>query len=250
MRVSSRLAQAIALIILLALGLSACVRTGRDVSINADGSGAYALTIGVKKQVLESIGASFGDSMSKFQQAIAARGGTTRQYDDATYTYWEFRRTFKTISELNDELGVNPGATGQINSPTSNEQIIVRQQEDFLTTSFHVAGTLDFGSSDAANATTASIFADAKEWLAITMPGWVTSHQGGTVTGNTVRWELRYGDKAAIDEVGGGYNSPHVALISGAVGMGLVATLGTGLWLALRRRRKPTLSTETAWPAT
>jgi hypothetical protein len=249
MRVSSRLAPAFALIILLALGLAGCVRTGRDVSINADGSGTYLLTIGMKKQVLESLGAGFGNSMTKFDQAVAARGGTTRQYDDATYTYWEFRRTFKTIGELNDELGVNPSATGQINTTTSNEQIIVRQQEDFLTTTFHVAGTLDFGSSDTPSASAASIFADAKEWLAITMPGWVTSHQGGTVNGNTVRWELHYGDKATIDEVGGGYNSPHVALIGGAVGLGLVASLGTGLWLTLRRRRKPALPAEPTWPA-
>lgn len=240
MRASSRLARAALLALLLALSLSACVREGRDIALNSDGSASYTLTLGFLKQVVSSAGSTVSASMQQFAKDIAAKGGSTRTYDDDTYTYWAFSRPCHTIADLNAALGVLRGGASQSPTTTPTEHLTVQQSEGFFANTYHLSGVLDFGSTSKQDQATRDLFATAKEWLSITMPNWVTSHQGGSVHGNTVTWELHYGDTVTVDTVGGGYNIPHLLFLA-AGALALLALLALGVILGWRLRTRQRL---------
>ncbi len=233
------------LILLLALALSGCVRLDRSVNLNSDGSGTFALQVGFSTQLLSLVG---NDAQQQLDTAIrqsAAKSGakvTASQSDG--YDYWKLSYTFKNIAQLNTLLNTPPdlgsaAATTGLPTTGGTETFKVTQTSGFLSNTYHVTGNLDFSGGTGAGAigTTgpgASLLADARETFAVTFPGGVSAHKGGTVSGDTVTYTLKFGDTATVDATGG--SSAGSAIGLGVGGLVVLLAIGGLAFFLLRRR--------------
>lgn len=196
----------VALFALLALALSGCVHVDRSVKLNSDGSGAYTLNLGLSQQLVSLGGASLISQLDACEATEKAQGASVSKYSQDTYTYWSFTWKFSNVTALNDLLRTAPqgcDASGLPAGASSNATEffqVVRHSSGF-TTSFHVTGQLNFAldSSVANNPAYTQLLRDAHETFAITMPGGVSSHNGGTVSGDTITYTVHVNQVANID---------------------------------------------------
>ena len=72
-----------------------------------------------------------------------------------------------------------------------------------------------------------------RDSFAVTMPGSITSHKGGVVSGNTVTYTVHYGEETDIDVVGSGLNTSVLIPIGAGAAIILLAIVGFIIW---RRR--------------
>lgn len=248
MRSTTRYSALIGLLLVLAFSLTGCMHLDRSVALNGDGSGSYTLTIGFSEQLVSLASDQISTSMNDFGDKVKKEGGSFRHYDDTGYSYWAYTRPFKTVAELNKlvqetpQTG-DPASTGSLGGlqPNNPDTLNVTQQSGFLQNTFHVTGHISLKLPNPPDASTGGIdvstyLKDLRESVSITMPGSITSHKGGTVTGNTVAYTIHYGEDADIDVVGGGLDSGAVL----PVGAGAVVVLAAfgGLFFALSRRGK------------
>jgi hypothetical protein len=231
------------LVIALGLALAGCMHLDRSVALNDDGSGVYTLTIGFSQPLLARSGDQIIPIMDSYGASVRNQGGTFRYYDDAGYTYWAFTRPFKTVAALNILIQDQP-KTGGVSNLVNAAQNTLRfsEQSNLLGNSFRVTGsiTMRFPQNSTTNsgqpATIPPALKDMRESFSVTMPGSITAHNGGVVSGNTVTYSVQYGEKATIDVTGGDV-SP-VALLPFAIGAAVVLVaviVGLTLW---RRRSK------------
>jgi hypothetical protein len=273
MKLTAKYGGAYALLLLFAFALSGCTHLDRGVRLNGDGSGSYSYAVGLSSQLVSLASDQITASMDEAGSKVKAQGGEYRHYEDTGYSYWQFTHPFNSVSQLNQMLqdnsvpGLNatsgPGAG--VSSITSQPTDTFSASEDasLFTNTFHVTGQLRFPGFDPSSlsgdvtgapplpADTVTqintLLADAHDKFSITMPGWITSHDGGTVDGTTVTYLVHPGATVNIDVVGGGYNTTVVYPMAGGALLLLLAIVGgVTFWLV---RRRNAFRTEALAPA-
>lgn len=234
----------VALLIALALLLTGCMHIDRSVALNADGSGSYTLTIGFSQQVMSAAGSQVSDTMNSFGDQVKLEGGSTRQYQDAGYSYWAYTRPFKSIADLNTMLQQTPQSTSGSNSAgnligVAQDTLAFSQQDGLLGATFHVTGHMSMIPQNGATGAVPQAVQDMRESFSVTMPGSITSHKGGVTHGNTVTYVIHYGQATDIDVVGGGADPARLALIGlGMVIVAFIIIAALLLWGRSRKRRQ------------
>lgn len=252
-RSRSRVIALFALFITCAVLLSGCFHIDSDVKLNGDGSGSYTLTLGLSEAFVGLAGDQFVKSMEDSGQRVKQEGGDYRHFDQDGYSVWMFTRPFKSVSELNSLLkqnpassATNPDGSASTSSPTM-QTLVVSETPGLFVNTFHVTGhislkDLNNTSSDGSGIDMSSYLKDARESIAITMPGWITGYaKGGEVHGNTVTFTAHYNEEATIDVVGGGVN-PTIIYIG--IGLGVFILLVIGGLIFWRRRSQHTRAIE------
>jgi phosphatidylinositol mannoside-binding LppM-like protein len=244
-RAIRRSAASIGLVIVMALTLSGCIHLDRNVALNGDGSGTYLLTVGISDQLLSVSGGQLTSSMDSYGDQVKKEGGSYRRYEDAGYTDWAYTRPFASIADLNKLLQEAPqtgsGASGLPSggSTPNLDTITFSEQPGFLSNSFHVTGHMSMvvptGSTDTGGIDVSTYLKDMRESFAVTMPGSISSHNGGVVSGNTVTYTVHYGEETDIDVTGSGLNTS--TLIPLGVGAGIVLVLAGITGFIIWRRR-------------
>lgn len=242
MRRLSRAAPALALGLILVLALSGCIHEDRSVSLNSDGSGTYTLALGLSDQLLALGSGQVDASMDQAGAQVKQEGGSYSKHDDGSYTVWTFARPFKTVADLNTLLQqpLTTGDTGgEAPPPASTDSFHVSQSSGLFSTSFHVTGHMSMLNPNGQPANpggvdVAQLLKDMRESFAITMPGWISSHRGGTVSGNTILYTIHYGQETDIDVTGGALTGGGIAAIAGGIVLLLVILAGVAL-LVMRR---------------
>jgi hypothetical protein len=231
----------VTLLVALALLLTGCMHVDRSVNLNNDGSGSYALTIGFSQQVMSAASSQVNDTMNSFGDQVKLEGGSTRQYQDAGYSYWAFTRPFKSISDLNTLLQQTPQSTSGANSTgnlisVAQDTLAFSEQDGLLGNTFHVVGHMSMIPQGGATGAVPQALQDMRESFSVTMPGSITSHKGGVTHGNTVTYVIHYGEQADIDVVGGGADPARLALVG--LGGVLLALIIIIIALLLWRRKR------------
>ncbi|HEX3270277.1 MAG TPA: hypothetical protein VHR15_06485 [Ktedonobacterales bacterium] len=262
MKFTAKSGLAFGLMLLLAFALSGCTHLDRGVRLNGDGSGSYSYAVGLSSQLVGLASDQITASMDEAGSKVKAQGGQYRHYEDTGYSYWEFTRPFNSVSQLNQMLqessvpgldttsGSLPDVSSVASQPT--DTFSVSEDSNLLTNTFHVGGSMRFPGFDPSTLDPGgtgtpglppetltqinSLLADAHEKFSITMPGWVTSHDGGTVDGNTVTYLVHPGDSVTIDVVGGGLNTTVVYPLSGGALLLILLIAGGAVFLLIRRR--------------
>jgi hypothetical protein len=262
MKSAAKSALAVGLLLFFTSALSGCAHLDRGVRLNGDGSGSYSYAVGLSSQLVGLASDQITASMDEAGSKVKAQGGAYRHYEDTGYSYWEFTRPFRSVSQLNQMLqesgvpgvattsGALAGASTITSQPT--DTFSASEESSLFTNTFHVTGQMRFPGFDpnslnpGGTATPGlppdtltqinSLIADAHEKFSITMPGWITSHDGGAIAGNTVVYIVHPGDTVTIDVVGGGVNTTVVyPMAGGALLLGLVIAGGLMFWLVRRR---------------
>jgi len=227
-----------ALLLMLVVALSGCVRIDRDIHVNDDGSGTYALTIGFKRDLATAYGPALVNQMTEYGESVKAKGGTYGRTDDDTYTYWKFTRPFHTPDDLNQALTNLPSVTLGSSTLSSQDQLKLTENSGPFVNDFHLAGTISLIPGGQINSTTQDLFKDAHNTLVITMPGMLTSHSGGSQNGNTITYTVGYAQSAEVNVASRAVNWQTV-IPAGLVAGGLLGTLALiSLFLALRRPKR------------
>lgn len=234
----------IGLALTLLLSLTACVHLDRNVTINSDGSGSYVLTMGFSEQLVSLAADQISASMDDFGAKVKQQGGSYRHYDDTGYSYWAYTRPFKTIAQLNQLVQETPqsGGSSSATLPTAQQDTLAfTEQSGFLSNTFHVTGHMSMVVPQSALGDTGGIdvtpyLKDMRESFAVTMPGAITSHKGGALSGDTVTYTVHYGEQTDIDVVGGGF-APGPLLPVG-IGALVIILLAFGAVIFLRRRKR------------
>ena len=257
LRLLKRQSASIALLVALAFSLAGCMHVDRSVTLNIDGSGSYTMTVGFSEQLISLASDQISASMNSFGDKVKSEGGTYRHYDDTGYSYWAYTRPFKTVAYLNQLIqetpqagnSATPAVSGSLPASGQTDTMSFSEQSGFLSNSFHVTGHMSMvfpqSATDSGGIDITPYLKDMRESFAVTMPGSVTSHKGGVVSGNTVTYTVHYGEQTDIDVVGGGLNT--AVLIPVGVGAGVVLLLIIAGVVAYRmRRRKPGAPAEPA----
>jgi hypothetical protein len=130
----------------------------------------------------------------------------------------------------------------------AQDTLTVTETSGILTNSFHVTGHISMlapsgSSSDTGGVDVSQYFKDAHETVSITMPGWVSSHKQGEVSGNTVKYTIHYNEQADIDVTGGGVNPQALALTIAAGALILLLAGALAFWIVRRRRAREAIPT-------
>ena len=224
-----------ALLLALVFALSGCVRIDRDIHVNDDGSGTYALTLGFKRDLATAYGSALVNQMTEYGESVKAKGGTYGRSDDDTYTYWKFTRPFRTPDDLNQALTNLPSLTLGSSTLSSQDQLKLTENSGPVVNDFRLAGAISLIPNGQVNSTTQDLFKDAHNTLVITMPGMITSHSGGSQSGNTITYTVGYAQTAEVNVASRAVNWSVVAPAGLVVGGLLGALAILGFVVALRR---------------
>ncbi|HEY7834923.1 MAG TPA: hypothetical protein VIG30_15215 [Ktedonobacterales bacterium] len=224
----------------LLFALSGCMRVIRTLQVNADGSGVYALTIGVQEPHAgdpASLPAQVTEPLDAFAASVRQTGGSSQRYADQTYAYWSFTRPFTSIAQADTFLQDTP----QRFDPTHaallfHDALHISRQTSVFGTTFHITGSISLVD----RLHNAQEWQNATEMLTITLPGGISSVAGGTRAGNSVTYRIAYNQSATIDVAGGASAtiSP-LMLLAVALGMLAVALAVVGIILITRASRTP-----------
>jgi hypothetical protein len=262
MKCTAKSGLAFGITLLLAFALSGCTHLDRGVRLNGDGSGSYSYAVGLSSQLVGLASDQITASMDEAGSKVKAQGGEYRHYEDTGYSYWQFTRPFSSVSQLNQMLqersvpGLDTasGSLPDVSSVTSQptDTFSVSEDSSLITNTFHITGSMSFPGFDPSTLDPGgtggaglppetltqinSLLADAHVKFAITMPGWITSHDGGTVDGNTVTYLVHPGDSVTIDVVGGGLNTKVVYPLAGGALLLVLLIAGGAVFLLVRRR--------------
>jgi hypothetical protein len=245
MRPYLRRSALVAVLVTLAVLMSGCIHLDRDVGLNGDGSGTYTLSVGLSDQLMSLSSDQITQSMNQFGDKVKQQGGSYRHYEDSGYSYWAFTRPFKSVNQLNALLQETPqsgngtAAGGTVSA--AQDTLTVTETPGVFTNSFHLTGHISMlapsdSSTDTGGVDVSQYFKDAHESVSITMPGWVSSHKQGEVSGNTVKYTIHYNEQTDIDVAGGGAN-PQALLLAITAGVLILVLIGAvAFWLVRRRR--------------
>lgn len=259
LRSIKRYSTSLALLIALAISLAGCMHMDRSVTLNSDGSGSYTLTIGFSEQLVSLASDQLSSSMNTYGDKVKSQGGSYRHYDDTGYSYWAFTRPFKSVAELNTlvqdlpQTGNTTGAAGAGSLPTTGQSDTLEftQQSSFMSNTFHVTGHMSMilpsSATDTGGVDVTPYLKDLRESFSVTMPGSITSHKGGVVSGNTVTYTVHYGEETDIDVVGGGLNTALLLPIGAGAGVVLLLIIaGAIIWQRRRGKNAAQLAPEAA----
>ncbi len=257
LRAYKRIPAVFSLLLVLMLSLTACMHVDRNVTLNSDGSGSYVLTIGFSEQLVSLASDQISSSMDDFGQKVKQQGGSYRHYDDTGYSYWAYTRPFKTVADLNKLVQEAPqsgdSSSADVTTP-GQDTLTFSEQSGFLSNTFHVTGHMSMvvppsSLGDTGGVDITQYLKDMRESFSVTMPGSITSHTGGVVSGNTVTYTVHYGEQTDIDVVGGGLNlGPLLPIGAAVIVILLLAIVGAILW-SRRRKRAATSHEQPGAPA-
>src|SRR5215831_11475131 len=187
------------LALLVLLTLSGCMRVDRELRLNRDGTGSYTLTLGFREPKpgdASSISQNIVTPMEAFGAHVQQQGGTSRRYDDQTYVYWAFTRSFTSIAQADALLQDDPRPYDQNHAPLLfHDTLHVSMQSGPFATTFHVTGVISL--VDASG--NAQSWQDAMERVTVTMPDGISAHKGGAHVGNSVTYTIRYNEETTVD---------------------------------------------------
>lgn len=252
MRSMARPVAVLGLMLVLAVSLAGCIHEDRAVTLNGDGSGTYSLALGITDQLM-SLGADqINQSMDKCVQAAKQQGATVTKDDVSGYTTWHFTFHFANVAAVNTLLtgqflsscgstSSDLGAGTTTTAPSPNDTFNVTQQSGLFSTTFHVTGHMSLVSTsqptDTGGVDVSQLLKDMHDSISITMPGSITSHTGGTVSGNTITYIVHYGEQTDIDVTGSGRTAAATAAMAGGIVLILLAVAAVIFILLMRRRR-------------
>ncbi|MFI5272092.1 MAG: hypothetical protein ACHQ4H_03555 [Ktedonobacterales bacterium] len=249
MRRLPRTLPGLALGLILLLALTGCIHVDRSVVLHADGTGQYSLALGLSDQLVNLASTQVNASMDSTGADFKRQGGTFSKSDDGEYTTWTFVRHFASIAALNTLLSAplpTTSADGATPTPaTSTDSFAVTEQTGLVTNSFHVTGhmsmvasTINIPPSQTGGVDVNQMLKGMRESFAISFPGRITAHSGGSVNGSTITYTIHYGGSASIDVTGDGLTTSGViAVVAGVVVLLLVLGLLV-LWLVRRRAKR------------
>ena len=229
-----------ALALALCLSLAGCMSVQRSLTFNGDGSGVYALTIGVRYPTPgdpTSIPASNTAALETFGADVQAQGGSYRTYDANGSRYWAYTRPFANVTAAEQVLQEDPRQDDATHfAVLYHDTLHVAVEHDlFGASTYHVTGLISLVDL---TGNAAQYWRDATETLTITMANGLRGHKGGTQDGSSVTYAIGYNQSAAVDVTGSGdLANPGLSILLALLA---VALAGTGIVLvrgALRGRK-------------
>lgn len=230
-RLCVRRAGGVAVLVLLAVMLSACVEVNQRSAIGTDFTGTTEIRLGVSKQALAligTVGTSLGspapkttpaasqDPFADSKKQVAQLGGTSKDYQNDKFQGIDASFKFKSLEEMqtqintllasNSSLNQTTGPTGS-SSSSSSQSDLVKITAKATANGVRIDGTVDplstlndTSSSTAVPGLDPKLFggADGYVALAFTMPGKITSADPlAKKDKSTVSWAFKAGDKPA-----------------------------------------------------
>jgi hypothetical protein len=226
------------LALLVCLALTGCMSVQRSLTLNGDGSGVYALTIGVRYPTPgdpTSIPANNTAALAAFGADVQRQGGAYQTYDANGSRYWSYTRPFASIAAAESILQEDP----RQNDPTHFAVLyhdtlhVVVEHGFFGATTYHVTGAISLVDL---TGKAAQGWRDATETLTITMANGLRGHRGGTQDGSSVTYTIGYNQSATVDVTGTG--DPASPALSVALAALAVVLAGVGAYF-LRSARAP-----------
>lgn len=234
-----------ALLMLLALGLSACtIRFDIGVDVNEDESGTFTVFMGLDEEMRELMEQSGGEDMSITDQLAsdAPEGFEVEEYAEDGFEGVLLSTSFTSFDDLNTKLT----ETADEGSPTDMvNSFEFTHEDDEFRFSADVSGlgegftdaVGEAGGEDMLSGFDPSFMSDLFEIrFQLTLPGEITEHNADSIDGSTVTWDLAFDESrdalVAVSSTSGG-NS--FLLIGGAV---IVVAAAAGIGVAASRRRK------------
>jgi hypothetical protein len=222
----------------LCLSLAGCMSVERSLTLNGDGSGVYALTIGVRYPTPgdpASIPANNSAALATFGADVQQQGGAYRTYDANGYRYWAYTRPFTSITAAEKVLQEDPRQDDATHfAVLYHDNLHVAMQHGFFGAStYHVTGTISLVDL---TGSAAQYWRDATETLTITMANGLRGHQGGTQDGSSVTYTIGYNQSATVDVTGTG--DPPSPALSVLLALLALALAGIGI-IILRGAARP-----------
>jgi hypothetical protein len=228
--------------------LTGCMRVDRALVINGDGSGSYTLTVGFPEPAQggsSSVSSKIVAPMEAFGAHIQQEGGTYHRYTSQNYVYWTYTSAFSSLAGGNGLLQEDPRQYDQNHIPVLfNDNLKISKVVGSSTTVYQVTGMISLADPQGISTS----WREATESVAITMANGVSTHYGGTLTGNTVTYAIAYDQSVTIDVTGNISSTPEVEDSTRVrfVAVGLLLSLavilaGTGGWLlrgSVKRSRR------------
>jgi hypothetical protein len=236
-----RLAGASALGILVAVGLSGCMKMDMQLDLQSDDTVDGTMIIAVSAELAELTGQSPEDLAEQMQSEMVPVDEGEGEWSSKPYDDGEF-----VGSEITFEGAPLDTMGGEEATPES--LTIVREGDEFV-----VSGVLDM--TDTTGSAEDPMFAGMMDSfdirVAVSFPGEVTEHNG-ELSGNTVTWVPVFGEVLELNArgsaiEGGGGGLPLLLLIG--IGVGVLLLIALILFLVLRsRKRAPAVGPATAYP--
>jgi glycoprotein J len=137
--------------------------------------------------------------MNAFGAHIQQEGGTYQHYTQQNSVYWTYTSAFTSTSGGNQLLQEDPRQYDPNHTPVLfHDALSISKQVTANTTSYQVTGVISLADPQGI----ATSWKDATERVAITMATGVETHQGGTLTGNTVVYTIHYNQSISINVAG------------------------------------------------
>lgn len=189
-------------ILALAILLTGCMHADRTLTIHADGSGTYTLSLGFREPTpgdRASVSQQIVTPLEAFGAHVVAAGGVLDRTEEHGYAYWNFSRPFTSVAAANALLQEDPRQDDPQHNPVLYADTLhVATERQVFGSAIHVSGTLSL--VDAQH--NAQAWKDATESLSITMDGGIGAHQGGTVEGDTISYSISYNQAVTVDVTG------------------------------------------------
>jgi hypothetical protein len=219
------------------VALSGCLKVDMDLTFNSDDTVSGSMIMAFDKSFITQSGMTeeqFTDQMLNDGSVTGAllKGGRVEKYSDDKYSGMKLIFDKVPLSQFND-----------VYSSGSDDNIKITHADG----KFVVDGVMDF-TADASNpenplgGLAGAMMSSFTVRIAMTFPGKILESTG-KVSGHTVVWEPKFGEKATIHAVASDKDesSVPVALIAGAGGG--VVLVGLAVLFFFLMRRKPTPAT-------
>lgn len=235
----------------LALVLSGCVTAQVNLTVNADNSGTFGVSMGISKQLLALAGANSSDLMkSGLGDDIGAENVQVRQWSEGDTEWTEASLAFRNFDELNE----------RIKSTELFDRFTLDHQRGILKDRFILdiqIGTLSDQLPDSSNDLGLFDPADMLNFnFTATLPGEITQTNGvfSGKTSNIMMWNIDFNQPTTIHAESEVWNWVNIAIIGASAFVLLMLTIILLVALVRNAQKKKqamsqkTLGTQTGSP--
>ncbi|MCB9107847.1 MAG: hypothetical protein H6633_35705 [Anaerolineales bacterium] len=227
----------------MALLLSGCFKGRIDLQVNSDGSGVYAVSMGLTQEALNLIRA--GEDKTEPMQELRRKAEESnlkpevRQWTDGEYTWTEAKLPFDSPDELNQF----------VTKADTFEQFSLRQEKGLLKNRYVLDARF---SAPAAEIDTETPLFNPMNFIEMTMsaklPGEVVETNGVTdINTGALSWPLDFNSGTRIYAVSEAWNWFNVGLMGACVvGLGVLAlaSVGVGGYMYVTKPKRVTPTTD------
>ena len=246
-----------ALLLLLALGLSACtIRFDIGVEVNEDETGTFTAFVGLDQELRDLMEQSGGEDLSLTEQMTSdvPEGFEVEEYTEDGFEGVKLSADFDSFADLNQQLtetgGGELGATDMVNGfEFTHDGDEFRFSADVSGVDEGFGDVLgEAGGEDLLSGFDPSLMSDLFEIrFRLTLPGEIKEHNADSIEGNTLTWDLAIDEQrdalTAVSSTAGGSSM----LLIGGAAIAVVALAGVGV-VASRRRKKAAIAAVTGAP--